>query len=62
LYPGRREGLDRVPEQAPPGLVEAGQRGRRDSRPFAISGSGRAAFEEWLVARPGEETIRFRCC
>lgn len=41
------------------GLVEAGERGRRDSRPYSITESGRAAFAEWVNRQPGEETIRF---
>ena len=41
------------------GLVEAGRRGRRDSRPFSITPAGRGAFAEWLEGGPTEETIRF---
>lgn len=41
------------------GLVEAGERGRRDRRPYAITEAGRAAFAEWVDREPGPETIRF---
>jgi DNA-binding PadR family transcriptional regulator len=41
------------------GLVEAGERGRRDSRPYAITNAGRAAFADWVARAPGQETIRF---
>lgn len=40
------------------GLVEAGERGARDRRPYAISDAGRMAFEEWVARPPGPETIR----
>lgn len=41
------------------GLVEAGERGRRDRRPYAITDAGRAAFAQWLDKEPGAESIRF---
>lgn len=41
------------------GLVTAGERGRRDRRPYTISEAGRAAFSHWLEREPGAETIRF---
>jgi DNA-binding PadR family transcriptional regulator len=41
------------------GLVEAGERGPRDSRPYAITEAGRRAFGEWIATEPGAETIRF---
>ena len=41
------------------GLVEAGERGRRDRRPFAITDAGRVAFAEWINREPGAENIRF---
>ncbi|HEY3009163.1 MAG TPA: PadR family transcriptional regulator [Micromonosporaceae bacterium] len=41
------------------GLVEAGERGRRDRRPYAITPAGRAAFAAWVDREPGPETIRF---
>ncbi|HEX5595815.1 MAG TPA: PadR family transcriptional regulator [Micromonosporaceae bacterium] len=41
------------------GLVVAGERGRRDRRPYAITDAGRQAFADWVHRPPGEETIRF---
>lgn len=41
------------------GLVEAGERGRRDRRPYAITDAGRAAFADWIEHEPGPESIRF---
>lgn len=41
------------------GLVEAGETGPRDRRPYAITDAGRTAFREWLAERPGPEQIRF---
>jgi DNA-binding PadR family transcriptional regulator len=41
------------------GLVEAGVRGARDRRPYAITGAGREAFAEWIGREPGPELIRF---
>ncbi|HEY2947420.1 MAG TPA: PadR family transcriptional regulator [Micromonosporaceae bacterium] len=41
------------------GLVEAGERGRRDRRPYTITPAGRAAFAAWVDREPGPETIRF---
>lgn len=41
------------------GLVEAGERGRRDRRPYALTAAGRAAFAAWIDREPGEEAIRF---
>ena len=41
------------------GLVEAGERGRRDSRPYAITDKGREAFAAWAAQPPGAELIRF---
>jgi DNA-binding PadR family transcriptional regulator len=41
------------------GLVRAGERGRRDRQPYAITDAGRAAFAEWVAREPGAETIRF---
>jgi len=41
------------------GLVEAGERGRRDRQPYAITEAGRAAFADWVDREPGTETIRF---
>lgn len=41
------------------GLVEAGERGRRDRRPYALTDAGRAAFADWVNREPGMETVRF---
>lgn len=41
------------------GLVEAGEPGRRDRRPYALTDAGRAAFAEWINGEPGPESIRF---
>jgi DNA-binding PadR family transcriptional regulator len=41
------------------GLVEAGEAGPRDRRPYAITDAGRTAFREWLAQPPGLEQIRF---
>jgi len=41
------------------GLVQAGERGRRDRRPYTITAAGRRAFATWLDREPSQETIRF---
>ncbi|MBA2389419.1 MAG: PadR family transcriptional regulator [Geodermatophilaceae bacterium] len=41
------------------GLVEEGERGRRDRKPYSLTDAGRAAFAEWVRREPGSETIRF---
>jgi DNA-binding PadR family transcriptional regulator len=41
------------------GLVEAGERGSRDKRPYTITVAGREAFAAWIERMPGDETIRF---
>lgn len=41
------------------GLVEAGERGARDSRPYTITDAGRKAFADWVAQPPGPEIIRF---
>ena len=40
-------------------LVEAGERGSRDKRPYTITEAGREAFAAWIEGMPGDETIRF---
>lgn len=41
------------------GLVVAGERGRRDRKPYSLTDQGRDAFSEWVRREPGPETIRF---
>lgn len=41
------------------GLVELGQPGPRDRKPYLITEAGRAAFREWINCEPGMEQIRF---
>lgn len=41
------------------GLVEQGQPGPRDRKPYLITEAGRAAFREWIDREPGLEQIRF---
>lgn len=41
------------------GLVEAGEPGRRDRRPYSITEAGRDAFAAWIRRGPGSETVRF---
>jgi DNA-binding PadR family transcriptional regulator len=41
------------------GLVEAGERGSRDRRPYSLTDAGRAAFADWVCREPGMETVRF---
>jgi DNA-binding PadR family transcriptional regulator len=41
------------------GLVEAGETGPRDRRPYALTPAGRAAFRTWLATVPGQEQIRY---
>jgi DNA-binding PadR family transcriptional regulator len=41
------------------GLVEAGERGPRDRRPYTITDAGRRAFAQWAAREPGAEIIRF---
>jgi DNA-binding PadR family transcriptional regulator len=41
------------------GLVEAGERGARDRRPYTITPAGREAFTAWTAELPAAELIRF---
>jgi DNA-binding PadR family transcriptional regulator len=41
------------------GLIEPGERGTRDRRPYYLTDGGRAAFADWALEEPGLETIRF---
>jgi DNA-binding PadR family transcriptional regulator len=41
------------------GLIEAGEPGVRERRPFEITQAGRAAFREWITQPPAPEQIRF---
>ena len=41
------------------GLIERGETGVRDRKPYTITTSGRAAFADWIDREPGPETIRF---
>ncbi len=40
------------------GLVEAGETGARERRPYAITDAGRAAFRAWIAREPGPDVIR----
>lgn len=40
------------------GLIEAGELGPRDRRPYSITPAGAAAFAEWIAQEPGPEQIR----
>jgi DNA-binding PadR family transcriptional regulator len=39
-------------------LVEAGETGVRERRPYAITEAGRDAFSAWIAREPGEDLIR----
>jgi DNA-binding PadR family transcriptional regulator len=41
------------------GLVEAGEVGPRERRPFQVTDAGREAFAAWLDREPGPEQIRY---
>ena len=40
------------------GLIEAGEKGPRDRKPFVLTKAGRRAFAEWIEREPGDENIR----
>ena len=40
------------------GLVEAGETGPRDRRPYRLTEQGADAFTAWLHADPGPDTVR----
>lgn len=41
------------------GLVQLGDTGPRDRKPYSLSDAGRAVFRDWINAEPRRETIRF---
>ena len=41
------------------GLVEAGEAGPRDRRPFLLTDAGRRVFSDWIDRVPGDEIVRF---
>jgi DNA-binding PadR family transcriptional regulator len=41
------------------GLVEPGETGPRERRPYRLTDAGRAAFDEWLRRSPSAEQIRY---
>jgi DNA-binding PadR family transcriptional regulator len=41
------------------GLVEAGEPGARDAKPYQLTAAGRTAFAEWIEREPGPENIRY---
>jgi DNA-binding PadR family transcriptional regulator len=40
------------------GLVEAGETGARDRRPYGITPAGREAFARWIAREPGPDLVR----
>ncbi|NLV78232.1 MAG: PadR family transcriptional regulator [Rhodococcus sp.] len=40
------------------GLIEAGERGPRDRKPYTLTDEGRRAFADWIGRDPGRENIR----
>lgn len=40
------------------GLVEAGETGTRERRPYSITEAGRSAFRRWIAREPGPDVIR----
>jgi len=41
------------------GLIEPGETGPRDRRPYRLTEAGRTAFAAWIARPPGDELIRF---
>lgn len=41
------------------GLIQAGETGPRDRRPYSLTDAGRAAFRRWAETMPGPEQIRY---
>lgn len=41
------------------GLIEAGESGPRDRRPYTLTERGREAFAHWISRDPGPEIIRY---
>lgn len=41
------------------GLIDAGEPGRRDRKPYTLTDEGRAAFAAWIAREPAPESIRF---
>ena len=41
------------------GLIEAGERGARERKPYTLTEDGRQAFAEWIERDPGPENIRY---
>ncbi len=40
------------------GLVEAGETGARDRRPYTVTDAGRRAFAAWIAREPGPDLVR----
>jgi DNA-binding PadR family transcriptional regulator len=40
------------------GLITPGPAGRRDARPYTLTGAGREAFAQWAARGPGPATMR----
>ncbi|WP_370179160.1 PadR family transcriptional regulator [Rhodococcus wratislaviensis] len=41
------------------GLIEAGERGARERKPYTLTEDGRQAFADWIERDPGPENIRY---
>lgn len=41
------------------GLIEAGEKGPRDRKPYTVTDDGRRAFADWITREPGPENIRY---